>query len=81
MTADVAVGGGISTLSLDVAQLGADMGCARTALYNNGGSPEDAVQRAGTPILAIADADNNRVRLISQDGTITSVAGDGSRER
>jgi hypothetical protein len=43
MTADVAVGGGISTLSLDVAQLGGDMGCARTALYNNGGSPEYAI--------------------------------------
>ena len=43
MTADVAVDGGISTLSLDVAQLGGDMGCARTALYNNGGSPEYAI--------------------------------------
>ncbi len=43
MTADVAVGGGIYTLSLNVSQVGADMGCARTALYDNGGSPEYAI--------------------------------------
>ena len=43
MTADVAVGGGINTFSLYVAQLGGDMGCARTALYNNGGLPEYAI--------------------------------------
>ena len=35
-----------------------------------------AVDTAGN--LLIADADNNRVRLVSQDGIIISVAGDGS---
>jgi hypothetical protein len=43
MTADATVDGSVSTLSLSVAQLGAEMGCARTALYNNGGSPEYAI--------------------------------------
>jgi hypothetical protein len=43
MTADVAVEGAISTLSLNVSQVGGNMGCARTAVYNNGGSPEYAI--------------------------------------
>ena len=43
MTADVAVEGAINTLSLNVSQVGGNMGCARTALYNNGGSPEYAI--------------------------------------
>jgi hypothetical protein len=43
MTADVAVDGAINTLSLNVSQGGGNMGCARTALYDNGGSPEYAI--------------------------------------
>jgi len=41
--ADLAVGGGIATLSLNVSKPGGTMGCARTVLYDNGGAPEYAI--------------------------------------
>jgi len=43
MIADITAAGTVNTLTLNVAQLGGTMSCARTVTYDNGGSPEYAI--------------------------------------
>jgi len=62
--ADVQVGGAIDTLSLNVAQVGGSMSCAKTVLYDDSGSPEYAIvwqDRSGSWLSIYTSAGNGRV--------------------